>query len=563
MEAFAELGTWEIALPILAMVAGIAASLLMMRTWSQSDEQVEAESRRIDLQSTVDDSIEVLRALEIEQGKMDPAEYTAEREAVLARGAKAMEALEGGSGELAEAPVAEEAPAPEPVPDSSPEAAPASASAPVGFWESQTPLNRGLITAGVALAVLAMFVVFAGQGSTKRLDGMSMTGGEIVNQDQARAQQEVPAALQALLDRVEADPNDIEALNTLTGVYLNAQQAQPAMQYNEAALEADAKNHTARAYRGMLTLMMGMSDRALEQIDGVLAENPEHELAATYKGLFLMHMKRYAEAVPALEKAQALLPTNQGIQSALTDARALAAGERPPSQGELIVSGTMQLAPGTVVTGQETVFLSVKSGSQPGPPVAATRLPARFPAPFEINTTNVQAMGGSTEVPESLTLTIRVDRDGNAMTREDAPIAEVQVAKGTSDLVVTLAGGSAPAPAPSAAAPAGGGGEVLVSGTASLPAGVSAAGQVLYISLKSPSGGPPFAAIRRTNVSFPYAFELTSGDLIPMMAGRPLPDSLSLSVRLDKDGDPMSNDGEPQATLAVTKGTTGVAVTLQ
>lgn len=544
MEAFGDITFWEVLAPLLAVAAGALVTLLVLARQTQSDQEVEAQSRRIDLQSTVDDSLEVLRALETEQGKMDPAEYASEREAVLARGAQAMAALDDA------------APAGDAEPDEVPEPGGPAAAQPEGWWSQQTPLVRGLIHAGGAMAAILVFVYFAGVGSTERAEGMGMTGGTIVNEDQANANPE----LKALIDRVEKDPADIEALNTLTQVYLNAQQARPAMDYNQKALAADPEDHTARALRGMLTLMMGMTDRALEQVDGVLAEDPSHPLAATYRGLFLLHMDRYDEAVPALETASRLLPGNPGILRALADARAQAAGERPPSAGELLVGGTMVLAPGAQVAPTDVVFVSIKEPGQ-RQPIAATRIGPRFPGPFELNSTHF--MAGERPVPDTVTLSIRVDRDGNVTTREDAPAAELQVTRGASDLVVSLSGGGPAAPSPAAPGPAAAGGEVLVSGTARLSGGATGAGQVLYISLRDPAGGPPFAAIRRTEVSFPYDFELTSSDLIPMMAGRPLPSALSLTVRLDNDGDPITKAGEPSATLAVDKGARGVTLTLQ
>lgn len=551
---------WQI--PAVVLVAGLLVGFLMLNNQTKGDDEIEAESRRIDLRSTRDEVIEALRQLEIEQGKMDPALYQAEREALLARGARAMAVLDGAVDGEEGAPVAQVAPA------STPATTPAAQPAP-----GLAPEWRGALYATGAILLIGGFIYFAQQGSTERQKDMGMTGGEIVNQDlpsDPTADPQFLAQKQAYELRLSQDPSDVDALNLLTQLHFSHQKHREALDYNTRALEVDPNNPDARTYLGVLSFMMSLPERALEHLDGVLSENPDHVLATTYKGLFLMEMKRFDEAVVLLEKAVALQPGNTMLGRALNDARALARGEVPAGPGslagpDLFVSGTMDLPAGlkSQLKGTEVVFVSLKDPSKAGPPIAAKKLPAQFPAPFSLSKADIQAMPGAAGAPPpTMTLTVRIDTDGNAMTRDAAPMAVVEgVPTGTSGLAVTLsmdgAASAAPAVPPAAA-------EVLVSGTARLGAGAQVTGsETVFISIKDPSGGPPLAATRGAP-QFPMDFQITSANILPMFGNRPVPAKLLVSVRLDKDGNATTRDGEPEAVLeGVTKGSTGLELTLQ
>ncbi len=64
----------------------------------------------------------------------------------------------------------------------------------------------------------------------------------------------------------------------------------------------------------------------------------------------------------------------------------------------------------------------------------------------------------------------------------------------------------------------------------------------LYVIARPVTGGPPVAALRATDVIFPYSFRLTEEDVMmaPPQAGQPL----TIEARFDFDGDPMSKDAE-------------------
>ena len=87
----------DIYLPMAFVIAGAAAVAIALQYSSQGEQvnrEVGSESRRIDMQAVVAESLEALQQLEVERPKMDPTQYNAEREALLGRGASAMAVLE-------------------------------------------------------------------------------------------------------------------------------------------------------------------------------------------------------------------------------------------------------------------------------------------------------------------------------------------------------------------------------------------------------------------------------------------------------------------------------------
>ncbi|MCB9684840.1 MAG: tetratricopeptide repeat protein [Alphaproteobacteria bacterium] len=579
-------GDWGPPLAVFVMGA-VGAALTLSRQGSSSSAQVEAERRRNDLQSTRDEVVEALKNLELDQAKMDPAEYAAERERLLARGARAIEALETGT-------VGGDAPAPAPAP--APAAAPAAAApppAPAGL----APEWKGALYALGAVALGWVLWTFAQDNSRDR-GGGSMTGSlpgeDAMQQQQQQDPTQTPqfkAREEQLNAALAANPNDAGVLVELTQLYLSHGVPEKALQYNDMALKVDSKNLDARTQRALLTAMMGMMDKALVDLEGVLADDPNHPKATAYKGLILLETQQFEQAAAALEKAVELDPNSPQLRAALNEARTQAAGGPPPPMpgagGDVLAKGTVVIDPAAQATlkGTETLFLSLATPGRPGPPVAADVVqgPLSFPMPFDLTTADIRAMPGSGDVPAVMDLKVRVDLDGNAMTKEPGtPSALVTgVSRGTDGLVVTLtldgatsvapAGGPPPAPAGNpllapVAPPSGGGGAVLASGTATLdPArAAEAAGKMVFLSVRDPAGGPPIAAKKLMSATFPLQFEITEADIVQMGMARPVPGTFNVSVRLDADGNAMTKAGEPEAlATGVSKGSSGLSLVLK
>ncbi len=71
--------------------------------------------------------------------------------------------------------------------------------------------------------------------------------------------------------------------------------------------------------------------------------------------------------------------------------------------------------------------------------------------------------------------------------------------------------------------------------------GVESGGEgVLFVIARGAGGGPPLAAKRLAVGPFPLAFEIGPADV--MMPGRSWSGPISLSARIDRDGDPLTRD---------------------
>jgi hypothetical protein len=103
-----------------------------------------------------------------------------------------------------------------------------------------------------------------------------------------------------------------------------------------------------------------------------------------------------------------------------------------------------------------------------------------------------------------------------------------------------------------------------IRGSVTLGDGVGASGAVLFLIARVPNQpGPPLAVKRLPVGPFPLAFEIGPAD--EMIKGRPWVGPISLSARVDADGDPLTRgDGDVTAETAspVEPGAEGVELRL-
>ena len=214
---------------------------------------------------------------------------------------------------------------------------------------------------------------------------------------------------------------------------------------------------------------------------------------------------------------------------------------------------------GVAAGGAGVLFLIARSGGG-GPPLAVKRLAVGpFPLAFEIGPADVMIQGRAFAGP--ITLSARVDRDGNAMTREAGePHAELPapVEPGSEGVELRLQIDGSAAPQASTTAPDTG----PIRGRIVAGDGVEAGGAgVLFLIARSGAGGPPLAVKRLPIGPFPLDFEIGAADV--MVPGRAFAGPITLSARVDRDGDAMTREpGEPHAELPAPIAPGGEAVEL-
>ena len=441
MESF----EWAVWGPALAVIlAGLSLGFAIARREGGAPRTHQGE--RQDLERERELALEALKALELEQDKMSPEVYAQEREVLLARGANAARELDAAGADEATRDLTAQlkahldvhgedafrhaiselgtSPAPRPAKD------------------GMAPEWRGALTALTVVAVAGLFYQFASQESSVRAPGASMTGNVAAPSPEAQDAE--------WLARLEADPNDLEAANTLTRNALMRGDAVGAMEWNQKAAAIGPNDPAALTYRAVLADTVGMTDRAISGLQEVTATHPNHGDAWAYLGVFLVRMGRPGEAVEPLERATELMPNEPGLKELVSQARAMARTQAnvPPgnaSTGDAptVVAGMVSLPEGVTVTGAETVYVSLRSPAG-GPPLAALKLPvASFPMAFTVTEADAISMGGAPRpFPEAVNLKVAIDGDGNPMTRDDV-VAEASlegVAKGSEGLEVALEG---------------------------------------------------------------------------------------------------------------------------
>lgn len=458
----ADLKTYGWWVPMWVIVAGLVGGIFLVSSLASSEDQSLAlmqQGRKEDLEDSRKLVVEQLRALEIEREKMSAEDYEQERAELLKVGAEAARRLDGGQQVAPAAAQASEAPDAISEQDRivalvterlsqqgevSPDAIQAAVAAALADKEAKKPAAEGRLGgewrgALYALGIAALIAVLYGaaqSGSRTRTEGMGMTGGDqvmVANEAAQQAQTQASPEEAGLQQALQENPNDLKALNRLTEIALGREDLQTALQYNLAAIEVSPEDPTARVYRSVLRAFIGRRQEALTDLDAVIAASPDFTLAYIYKGLLLLEQSP-AESVVVLEKASALAPTDPQLMQLLAEARRRAseapqgstpanapvapAAQPTAASGSVLASGTITLAD-AAKAGSGTLFLSIKS-PQGGPPVAAKKLPpGPFPMEFSLTSADITPMGGMRPMPETFVLTIRLDSDGDPLSRPE------------------------------------------------------------------------------------------------------------------------------------------------
>jgi cytochrome c-type biogenesis protein CcmH len=108
-----------------------------------------------------------------------------------------------------------------------------------------------------------------------------------------------------------------------------------------------------------------------------------------------------------------------------------------PFDAKSVVQGTLQLdakLKGKVADG-DVIYLVARSADQPGPPLAVKRMTAtKFPMAFELD--GRDAMMAGTKMSGKVTITARVDKDGDAMTKNPGDITGTKTVEVPANKVV-------------------------------------------------------------------------------------------------------------------------------
>ena len=148
-----------------------------------------------------------------------------------------------------------------------------------------------------------------------------MTGGDLVS---GSPLSKTIAELEA---RVQTDSQDIDALNQLSYIAINAGDLGAAMGWLDKARAVAPDDPEVRTHMAILQASVGMGSRAKTELDAVLAEVPTLSKALLWKGLIALQSGEREAAVFALESA--LEHATDG-ESRYMATQALAEARKPP-----------------------------------------------------------------------------------------------------------------------------------------------------------------------------------------------------------------------------------------
>lgn len=381
-----------------------------------------------------------LRELEDTAGKRTPGQLARERYALEVEAARALVALEARG--MAEAPAPGSATvdpatrAGDRVSDRARDhaRAPGDRAAVRGFFWG--------IGSATGLALLGLLVY---QAAKPREAGGSVTGN-LPTASERPAGAEVADGNEAQLKAAIArNPDDPEGHLALASLYVERKNWMGVWTETGLVLKREPGNPRALADQSLVRIEMGQLDVAVANLTKAIATDPELAAGYAYLALAYARLGRMKDARGVIAKASKRIPergddlrqylkeleeSGPPVAQAGGDSSApnphAGVGQGTPAEAEPArrvstsrgVSGTVDIDPSLSgklpATGVLFVFVRAAGAASEGPPIAVKRLPATFPAAFELS--QADSMMGQ-PLPDQLLIEARLDEDGDPTTR--------------------------------------------------------------------------------------------------------------------------------------------------
>ena len=391
------LGPWGLPLFVLA-VGGVLAFWLARGIASEAAPEPETPVGDDTLKARKEEVLKELRELEERSGEMDQEEYERARAELVAEGARILRRLDG----------------------------------PVK--QSEGGGSSGLTLAIVAVFFLAIVVLLAKNAAQPRLDGEGVTGGgpagaapppsarTVEPVEVSPEMAEMLAAIEEAKAAVEANPHDIDALNLIVHHELLNQNLPEAMRWNTMAREVAPENPDVVAHSSALAILVNMADLAIERLDALLVDHPDHAESKWWRAVALANKGQYEDAK---SQAQELVGTGgefgelaplliRDLDAAIASEGGGSAAGAPSAatSGEVMVSGSISVAGGASLPPGAVLFVAaVSSPNGGGPPLAARRITS-FSLPLEFSLGPADSPR-PVAWPESFWVRARIDLDGD------------------------------------------------------------------------------------------------------------------------------------------------------
>jgi len=448
---------WVPALIVLGVGLGLgtAAALIIparLRRARQRAEGAPAQTR--DLAAKRDGLIRQLREMEDTASKRTPEQLAQERYALELEAADVLLALEER--------------APQERPRTAQEGTASEAQRAARGGDRRAGLRGFLWGAGSATAVL-LVAFFVSQSSKPRESGGSVTGGSAMGGPAMSSAAPGGDAEEAQLKAaVERNPGDVAAHLSLAHAYLARQNWMGVWNEASQVLQREPGNPPALAYQGLVRIVIGQNNVAVDLLSKALAKDPDLVDGYVYLALGYVRMGRARDAEAIMARASKRFPDRAAeFRRLLADmqkpepgvAQAGPPGDAPDPQTGLAtpgerrssvvapsgnggrrVSGTVDIDPSLrsrIAPGAVLFVFARAAGASAGPPVAVKRLAPTFPAAFELS--EADSMMGQ-PLPDSLLIEARLDSDGDPTTRppSDPKARADRVKTGRNDVHLVL-----------------------------------------------------------------------------------------------------------------------------
>lgn len=315
------------------------------------------------------------------------------------------------------------------------------------------PNRAGLVGfafgAGIVTLVAVLFI-WAGRDATLRpVEEPAVSASSAP--DLQELSTEASDRIQRLQARLAQQPEDLEARKALAETLISEGLLLEGYRESERILEQSPEDADGLYLQGLVRIMMGQSQAAVELLDRALSQEPRHVNAFLIRGLARLRLEQSDLAIVDWERGlEAAGGSHGGLEHLLQMARQgksaeeiLAAPAGAPSAAAAATPSTgppfrlqIDLAAGAPVPPGAVLFVSLRSEELEGPPAAVKRID-RPSFPIQLSLDDGDSMLGR-PLPDQGLLSVRLDTDGDALTRDPGDLqAETTGRRGeTVDLVL-------------------------------------------------------------------------------------------------------------------------------
>jgi tetratricopeptide (TPR) repeat protein len=311
-----------------------------------------------------------------------------------------------------------------------------------------SPATKGFLWGAGSVAALAGLFYFVMQQATPRTEGGSLTGavgGETQTQTQAQPQQaQADPMLMQLEAAVQREPDNLQLRNDLAQAYLERDNLMAVFEQTKIVLAKSPNDSRSLTFQGLVRMAMGETAVATQMLQQATKVDPKNLDGWVALAWVYAQSDRMKEAEATMAEAARQSPNDRArleevlgqMKKHVEEAKnqpAQAAGALPQGHPPVDAPAAAPQAPATPavapVAGAVTVTLtldpsaSARSGvvfvmvKNPGggPPIAVKRVVAMsFPTTVQIS--SADSMMGQ-PLPASFRLEVRLDTDGDAMTK--------------------------------------------------------------------------------------------------------------------------------------------------